>query len=256
VGHDGLQIRDVKSLVNAVMEFGSVDSPMGDASQQHLMREAAQLTGAAAVTMLELTGFNPGGVWRASRFDQLNLPHAEDLIHEYLRSANHDDPSEPPFRALPGVHVVATRQQLVEDAEWYRSPHVMDFRRAMRMDHCAYSMIYHDRPGCVSCLCLFREWGDKVPFSPRDTSVLEVLHHSWMKLRPSMSGSVGSPRHEPPLSPRLAEVLSLLQQGLSEKQVSQRLDVSPHTTHAHVVSLYRRFGVSSRAELLARTMGH
>lgn len=255
MGLEVLQLRDVKSVLGAVMDFGNFASPFGVA-EQHVMREAAQLTAAAAVTMLELTGLNPGGVWRAERFDQLNLLHAQALMEEYLRSANHNDPSEPPFRALPGVHVVATRQDLVSDAEWYRSPHVMELRRAMRMDHCAYSMIYDERPGRVNCLCLFREWGDKVPFSSRDKSVLEVLHHSWTKLRSSKRGSSSNVGLKVALSPRLSEVLALLQQGLSEKEVSDRLGVSTHTTHAHVVALYRRFGVTSRAELLAQTMLH
>lgn len=255
MGLENLHLRDVKSVIGTAMDLSSFSSPFG-AAQHHLMSEVVQLTGAAAASMVELKGLNPGAAWHAERIDQLNLSHAEELIQEYMRSNAHDDPSEPPFRALPGVHVVATRQDLLSDLEWYRSPHVGELRRAMRMDHCAYSMIYRDRPGCASCLCLFREWGDKIPFSPRDASVLEVLHHSWMNSPKKPIGLVRARPQEVALSPRLSEVLSYLQKGLSEKQVSDQLGVSVHTVHAHVVSLYRRFDVSSRAELLARTMSH
>ena len=56
------------------------------------------------------------------------------------------------------------------------------------------------------------------------------------------------------LSPRQAETLNLLLQGQSEKQVARALGVSVHTVHVYVKALYRRFGVSSRAELLALHM--
>jgi DNA-binding CsgD family transcriptional regulator len=40
--------------------------------------------------------------------------------------------------------------------------------------------------------------------------------------------------------------------GASEKQIANQLGLSPHTTHHYVKTLYRRFGVSSRAEFMAR----
>jgi len=53
------------------------------------------------------------------------------------------------------------------------------------------------------------------------------------------------------LPPRLVETLALLLQGHSEKQVARALGLSVHTVHVYVKSLYRRYDVSSRAELLA-----
>ena len=54
------------------------------------------------------------------------------------------------------------------------------------------------------------------------------------------------------LSPRLGQTLTCLLAGHSEKEAAQQLGLSPHTVHVYVKELYRRFGVSSRAELLAR----
>lgn len=54
------------------------------------------------------------------------------------------------------------------------------------------------------------------------------------------------------LSPRLRQTLVGLLQGDSEKQVAFKLRLSPHTVHVYVKSLYRRFNVASRGELLAR----
>ena len=55
-----------------------------------------------------------------------------------------------------------------------------------------------------------------------------------------------------PLSPRLQQTLQSLLAGDSEKQVARKLGLSPHTVHVYVKKLYRRYGVSSRAELLAK----
>jgi DNA-binding CsgD family transcriptional regulator len=54
------------------------------------------------------------------------------------------------------------------------------------------------------------------------------------------------------LSRRMLQVLELLLQGKSEKEVAAALDVSRHTVHVYWKSLYLRFGVESRGELMAR----
>jgi DNA-binding CsgD family transcriptional regulator len=56
----------------------------------------------------------------------------------------------------------------------------------------------------------------------------------------------------PPLSPRERQTLELLLTGNAEKQIAARLDISRHTVHVYVKSLYKRFGVNSRSELLAK----
>lgn len=53
------------------------------------------------------------------------------------------------------------------------------------------------------------------------------------------------------LSDRQTDVLHLLLQGRSEKEVARELGVSTHTVHTHVKKLYIEFNVSSRGELLA-----
>jgi DNA-binding NarL/FixJ family response regulator len=45
-----------------------------------------------------------------------------------------------------------------------------------------------------------------------------------------------------------------LLEGDSEKRVAERLGSSPTTIHQYVSALYRRFGVASRAQLLAQVL--
>jgi DNA-binding CsgD family transcriptional regulator len=54
------------------------------------------------------------------------------------------------------------------------------------------------------------------------------------------------------LPPRVEQTLTRLLVGDSEKQIAVQLGLSRHTVYCYVKSLYRRYEVSSRGELLAR----
>jgi DNA-binding NarL/FixJ family response regulator len=53
------------------------------------------------------------------------------------------------------------------------------------------------------------------------------------------------------LTPRQAEVLRLLEQGRSTKQIAQELHLSPETVKNHVRHLLKALGVSTRLEAVA-----
>ena len=59
------------------------------------------------------------------------------------------------------------------------------------------------------------------------------------------------PERSKGLSVAQSRVLELLLMGLQEKEVATKLEVSLHTVHNHVKQIYKKLGVSSRAELLA-----
>ena len=63
-------------------------------------------------------------------------------------------------------------------------------------------------------------------------------------------------RRRPPelyasLSPRERETLDLLALGLTNDEIAERLFVSPSTTKKHVVSIYDKLGVRTRAQAVA-----
>jgi PAS domain S-box-containing protein len=55
----------------------------------------------------------------------------------------------------------------------------------------------------------------------------------------------------PHLTPRQVEVLRLLEQGRSTKQIAAELHLSPETVRNHIRRLFRALGVNSRLEAVA-----
>src|SRR5665213_4267203 len=55
----------------------------------------------------------------------------------------------------------------------------------------------------------------------------------------------------PGLPPRVRQTLARLLAGDSEKQIAIHLQVSQHTVHVYVKTIYRSFDVNSRGELLS-----
>jgi len=54
------------------------------------------------------------------------------------------------------------------------------------------------------------------------------------------------------LTPRELEILLMVSQGLTMQQVGTRLGISPRTVETHVAKLYRKLGVRTRVQAVAR----
>ena len=79
---------------------------------------------------------------------------------------------------------------------------------------------------------VMRRIGEQIHGLPRRMTVLETELHR--------------------LPPRLQQTLHSLLAGDSEKQAAAKMGVSPHTLHVYVKTLYRKYNVSSRGELLSK----
>ena len=163
------------------------------------------------------------------------------------------DPSFLPFLEMTSDLMVRRRRELVPNNQWYRTPHFNDFYRRARCDD-AILMVAHPPAETgvqIHHINLFRALGDPA-FCVRDRRLAYLFFREIRSLIGRKLTPFGTKKPYG-LSPRLREVLALLSEGYSEKQVARELAISPHTAHDYVKELHKRFGVSNRAELLARS---
>jgi DNA-binding NarL/FixJ family response regulator len=78
--------------------------------------------------------------------------------------------------------------------------------------------------------------------SPLDPKVARALLTARSEAVPGAAGSGVQ------LTPREAEVLSLVRAGLANKQIARRLDISERTVKAHLTSVFQRIGVVDRTQ--------
>ena len=61
------------------------------------------------------------------------------------------------------------------------------------------------------------------------------------------------PLHTPALlTPREAEILALIAEGMSNKVIARRLGISAHTVKYHLEAVFAKLAVNSRAEALSK----
>jgi DNA-binding NarL/FixJ family response regulator len=96
-------------------------------------------------------------------------------------------------------------------------------------------------------------------------SAIEFVELGWMlfpdKLIPALIGSglLTEPVDfvtESGLTPRQLQVLDQMRSGLSNKAIAIRLDISERTVKAHVKEILRRFGVTTRTQVVAVLARH
>jgi DNA-binding CsgD family transcriptional regulator len=153
------------------------------------------------------------------------------------------------FAALPGPLHTRTREQLVDDAAWYRSSEFQDMHRAMGLDDIMPSCRLTREPLRLFAFVLFRPLRER-RHRERERQLVHLFHH---ELQRYVGTALALERGgvDAGLPPRLRETLECLLEGDGEKQAAARLGLSRHTVHEYVTALYRRLGVSSRAELMA-----
>ena len=121
-----------------------------------------------------------------------------------------------------------------------------------RVEHRLVSAYKQSAERSFSALCLHRSPGER-DFSAREQRLVSFFH---AELGPLVGRALVSIAEASPddLSPRLRQTLACLLDGDSEKQIAGRLGVSLPTAHQYVTALYKRFGVRSRAQLMAHAL--
>ena len=193
-------------------------------------------------------------VFDAHRVDRgFDSDRARAHYYEHVYQGEHL--GDPAFASLlgrlraqdaPPEGFTASSRELVDRRTWARSPFVQDGQRGCGMGEYVLSLQFLNELQGVVGLYVARPWGEK-PFTAREVALIDLAHEEVRRaIRPGPDAAVAA------LPRRQRQTLELLLEGKREKEVADVLGISPATVHEYVVALYRRFGVSSRAELSAR----
>ena len=90
-------------------------------------------------------------------------------------------------------------------------------------------------------------------------AALQAIVAGLVALEPALTEFLGAETLEgdapADLTPREVQVLGLLSEGLSNKGIAKRLEISEHTVKFHVNALLSKFGARTRTEVVARAVG-
>ncbi len=193
---------------------------------------------APVIIPLHDTGWNDSGQ-RQLYLDSID-PRSEVELPSFSRVL-HDD-------VTTGC-VAFTRRMVVHDDVWYPSRFFTEFVRPSGNDEFALSMRASSTLGSVVMIGGNREHGaEPIPMhTVRQLALLAEEVVPLMGRHLTLEHQIGFEG----LSPRQRQTLELLLEGLSEKQVAHEMGLRRPTVHDYIVTLYRHFDVSSRAELLS-----
>jgi DNA-binding NarL/FixJ family response regulator len=89
------------------------------------------------------------------------------------------------------------------------------------------------------------------------TQIIAALRTLLVSDEDAASEDAATPSGPTKLSKRQKQLILMLDQGLSNRDIAEKLDISEHTVKVHFWRLFRRLGVNSRTQALhfARTNG-
>jgi len=244
-------IREIDLLVHECLELWADPAEW----RQHLVRGIVRITRAtvSGCDHRALTQQNPHGESRGAASYGFPDEATQQSFHRALES-------EPEVGGMPNfervVHQLITtgaattwRGEVVEDDEFHRSLFYQCIFEPHRMMDGIVSMRWDPRPNHFMFISVNRMRNDP-PFIPRQRTLLRLIHDAVMPFvgkRLALEGQASM--HG--LTPRRREAVEWLLDGLSERDIAQRMNISPTTAHQYVGELYRHFGVNTRAELMA-----
>lgn len=254
-----LQPSDLKAVSQLWRELAEFPASRPREALDHCMERLTGIVGAcnaswmAATRDPEARPDDPMRGWSAADIAVLYDASAFLRRHEAALKQFKTEIVDPQSAAMvtrAGTTRAVLRAALVDDATWERSWLYQEILRPLGIEDRLVGS-FPVSPTAESYFALDRAPGDP-PFDDRARNVLHLFlsgyphfHDEQLRVRGVLDGT-------PHLSPRERSVLKLLLTGLSERGMADALGLSYHTTHQYVTSVYRKFGVHSRAELTAR----
>jgi DNA-binding CsgD family transcriptional regulator len=237
-------------------ELSDFDTGQSEAAAAHLMAALAEqahswnASWAGAIRMDAPLGNDPLLGWRVASLQALNpvspdpdARHLKEILRIWDR--REIDPSFLlPMRGLGTFRTYSLRRDL--PPEWFQSEFYDRHYRSVGN----YDVVFVAFPLNQDCESHFAFYSG-TPFTDEDIALLTYalrgikwFHRSLMMANGLLIASV-------PLTATERRVLQRLLTGMAEKQIASQMDIATSTVHQHVMRIFRKFGVRSRAALMS-----
>ncbi len=144
--------------------------------KEHVLRGLCELVEARAACCALLRDVRAGARWTVlSRVDQFSGRGANTRL--LAASGGGGWAADPMWEMAreKGELVTKLRREVVEDGQWYESPHVKELRRKAGVDDCIYSLLRLPQQSWAMGLVVHRAWGRK-PFGERERVLVHAMH--------------------------------------------------------------------------------
>lgn len=249
---DQLRVVEVRSAYRLIGECRDLGTDPG-LWQPRMMEGLSRLFGDASCTGGEGVLTGPQRTIVPLTFFDHGFETAEHRnFIAYIRAGGPDrDPFIGALRRIAGGTVTRIREQVVSDAVYCPAAVFDRYLRPGNVHH-RLASISATSDRIITLLHVHRRRGER-RFSSRERTLLGFFHQ---EIAPLVGRALVSATEPTPVSlpRRLRQTLACLVEGDTEKQVAARLGLSHATVHQYVTTLYRRFRVTSRGQLLAHVM--
>jgi DNA-binding CsgD family transcriptional regulator len=145
------------------------------------------------------------------------------------------------------------RIRQVMPAAWFEEEYFKTYHGSRGFhDECYVTFPLHE--DCESYFAFLR-MGSRKNFTAREEAIAAYAVRGIKWFHRQLILSHGLTFAEGPLSAMQRRIVQLMLTDRSEKQIALKLGQSPHTTHKHVTEIFRKYGVNSRAALMAMWLG-
>jgi DNA-binding CsgD family transcriptional regulator len=146
--------------------------------------------------------------------------------------------------------LTALQPALIDPRRWHASEMYDRFIRPTGIGEGLMSAVRLERTGTWDHWCICNNRGDPPP-GPRERRLVALVHDQIAQMLERAELTNWSDRTTADLTTKRRQVLHLLLEGRSKKEIASAVGRSQPTVHEHVEHLYRHFGVNSKAKLAA-----